>query len=352
MTAHDELLALLTGLLQRFSPSRGEGEAVEYLVTQMRALGFDSFTDEAGNAVGSLGNGTRELLLLGHIDTVPGYIAVRQVGDVLWGRGAVDAKGSLAAMTAAAAQAGASPGWKITVVGAVGEEEDGRGARFLCARHRPDVLIIGEPSGWERITLGYKGEALFEYIVRRSITHTAMRQEGACEAAVDFWNRVVAHCATVNQGKSRLFDQLTPSLRRFYSDTDGFVETANLRLGLRLPLEFSPQEVERQLIRLAGDGMLELERGEPAYKAEKNTPLVRAFLAAIREAGGAPAFTLKTGTSDMNIVAPVWGCPVVAYGPGDSALDHTPEEHILVSEYYRSIQVLKQVIWAVTRQAG
>jgi LysW-gamma-L-lysine carboxypeptidase len=84
--------------------------------------------------------------------------------------------------------------------------------------------------------------------------------------------------------------------------------------------------------------------GVPAYRAEKNTPLVRSFLSAIRAEGGDPGFTVKSGTSDMNIVAPLWNCPTAAYGPGDSALDHTPDEHILISEYRRAVRVLAQVL--------
>jgi LysW-gamma-L-lysine carboxypeptidase len=53
---------------------------------------------------------------------------------------------------------------------------------------------------------------------------------------------------------------------------------------------------------------------------------------------------VKTGTSDMNIVAPVWNCPILAYGPGDSSLDHTPDEHILLSEYGLGVQVLADVL--------
>jgi LysW-gamma-L-lysine carboxypeptidase len=82
----------------------------------------------------------------------------------------------------------------------------------------------------------------------------------------------------------------------------------------------------------------------PAYRAEKNTPLVRAFLSAIRKQAGSPGFTVKSGTSDMNITAPIWQCPTLAYGPGDSDLDHTPTEHILVSEYQRGVQVLAEVL--------
>jgi LysW-gamma-L-lysine carboxypeptidase len=83
---------------------------------------------------------------------------------------------------------------------------------------------------------------------------------------------------------------------------------------------------------------------ELAFRAEKNTPLVRAFLAAIRQQGGQSRFVVKTGTSDMNVVGPAWNCPICAYGPGDSALDHTPDERINLREYLQSIEVLKSML--------
>jgi LysW-gamma-L-lysine carboxypeptidase len=49
----------------------------------------------------------------------------------------------------------------------------------------------------------------------------------------------------------------------------------------------------------------------------------------------------------MNIVGPAWGCPIVAYGPGDSSLDHTPEEQIEIAEYRRAIDVLAQALEAL-----
>ena len=83
---------------------------------------------------------------------------------------------------------------------------------------------------------------------------------------------------------------------------------------------------------------------EPPFRAEKNTALVRALLRAIRAEGGRPRFKLKTGTSDMNVVGPAWGCPIVAYGPGDSSLDHTPNEHIEVEAFRRGVKVLTQAL--------
>ena len=48
----------------------------------------------------------------------------------------------------------------------------------------------------------------------------------------------------------------------------------------------------------------------------------------------------------MNVVAPLWNCPIVAYGPGDSSLDHTPDEHINLDAYVRAIEVLQDVLEA------
>ena len=46
------------------------------------------------------------------------------------------------------------------------------------------------------------------------------------------------------------------------------------------------------------------------------------------------------GQSLLNVVGTVWTCPELVYGPGDSALDHTPEEHIELEEYARAVGVL------------
>ena len=72
----------------------------------------------------------------------------------------------------------------------------------------------------------------------------------------------------------------------------------------------------------------------------RDSVLARALRVAIRQAGGTPVFKLKTGTSDMNVVAPHWNAPTLAYGPGDSRLDHTPEERLDLAEYDRAVAVL------------
>lgn len=337
-------IELLEGLLQRYSPTLQEAEAVNYLVAQMSAAGFAARVDEAGNAVGVIGDGPKEIMLLGHIDTVPGFIEVRHEGDRLYGRGSVDAKGPLACFAAATALAGVRDGYRFVVIGAVGEEGDSRGAQWVRDHYKPDHLIIGEPSGWERVTLGYKGSAWYEYEVKRTLAHTSANVESACQAAVSFWNRLSDYAAQFNTDRSKMFDQLIPSLRAMHSSSDGFVETAQLKFNLRVPLGVERAGLADSIGSLTADAQLNLIEFTPAYRAEKNTPLVRAFLSAIRQQAGSPGFTVKSGTSDMNITAPVWQCPTLAYGPGDSDLDHTPNEHILVSEYQRGVQVLANVL--------
>ncbi len=342
-------VALLEGLLRIYSPTGQEAEAVAYLVAQMQAAGLDAFVDEAGNAVGIVGEGAESIMLLGHIDTVPGFIPVARDGDKLAGRGAVDAKGPLACFVASAARARSRlAGRRVIVVGAVGEEGDSRGAQYIKDQYRPAFTVIGEPSGWEKITLGYKGSAWFEYRVQRALAHTSARNESACEAAVRYWNRVTAWADERNGKSQKIFEQVSPTLRGMSSDSDGFMESAALKFGVRLPPGLAVNELDAALRGLLAEAELTLREGVPAHRGEKNTPLVRAFLAAIRKAGGSPSFTLKSGTSDMNLVAPAWGTPIVAYGPGDSTLDHTPEEHIMISEYQRGIEVLTEALVGLT----
>jgi LysW-gamma-L-lysine carboxypeptidase len=337
----------LTGLVERFSPSGHEGEAVAWLVGRMLNLGFGSaFTDEAGNAVGTIGDGPNQIVLLGHIDTVPGKIPFAMENGILHGRGAVDAKGPLAAFVDAAAEAGAIPEWQIVVIGAVDEEGDSTGAWHVASRYHPKVAIVGEPSGWNRIALGYRGIVRFRFQTRHTIGHSAAGRDSVCETAVEFWNRVVEICARENRAAGRTFDRLTPVLQEMRSAGDGFAETAEMSGNIRLPLRVNPDQIQ-PVLREAADGLgTAATEGVPihAYRVEKRTPVVGALLAAIRSLGGDPSFSLKLGTSDLGIVGPAWNCPMAVYGPGDSALDHTPGECISLEEYGKAVAVLGSVL--------
>jgi LysW-gamma-L-lysine carboxypeptidase len=339
---------LLIELVSRYSPSKQEGEAVRYLVDWMTGHGFTAEIDPVGNAYGFRGrvDAPRSLLLLGHIDTVTGEIPVRVEDGKLYGRGSVDAKGSLCTFAAAAAGAIIPSDWRVVVVGAVEEEiATSQGAHHIRDQFHPDLCIIGEPSGAERITLGYKGRLILEYAHSRPMTHSALPEPSAGAIGAAFWQNTLTWSAEQNVGFDRLFDQITPHLHTINTESDGFTETVNLQVGFRLPPRLTPQAVLDAVQSFTlPESQLTLLGAEYAYQGDKNNPLVRGLLAAIRGQGGKPGFVLKSGTSDMNVVGAVWDCPMVAYGPGDSHLDHTPQEHLPLAEYHQAVAILRAFI--------
>ena len=348
----------LLGLVNRYSPSGQERPIVQWLVDRMRSIGFTrSFVDPVGNAVGVMGSGPKQIVLLGHIDTYPGEIPVRIEEDTLYGRGSVDAKGPLAVLVDAVAQVGEVEGWQFIVVGAVDEERDSTGAWYVVGQYHPAYAIIGEPSRWNRVTLGYKGVAWAEINIHRPAAHTASLQESAPEAALRIWESILEWATDFNADRERVFDQVLPSLREFSSGEDGLETWASLRIDTRLPVDFPPQDwygCLQDILDESEELPFEVKQYRypiPAFKGGKNGPLIRAFLVEIRDAGGKPSFALKAGTADLNIVAPAWGCPAIAYGPGDSNLDHTPNEHLSLNEYDMAVGVLSAVIKRLSQAA-
>jgi LysW-gamma-L-lysine carboxypeptidase len=338
-------VALLTRMVEIPSLSGEESALAGFLIETMQNLGFQAYADEAGNAVGSLGDGPREIVLLGHMDTVPGTIPLRIADGKLYGRGSVDAKGPLAAFISAAAQVGALPGKRIVVVGATEEEAaSSKGARHVTRNFTPDACVIGEPSGTRAVTLGYKGRIVLAYEAFADAAHSASKEGSVIEEGIEFWNRIKRWADEYN-GEKPMFDRLDPALREIASANNGLAETVRFRASVRIPPGLTPEAVQAQVELLAPvSASLRFWGTDPPYRAQKNTPLVRAFLRAIREEGLDPVFKVKSGTSDMNVVGPVWNCPILAYGPGDSNLDHTPNEHLDLAEYQRAIAVLSHVL--------
>ncbi len=335
---------------------------VEELVKWMRAHGFDADRDAVGNAVGSRGQGPREILLLGHIDTFPGEVPVREEEGRLYGRGTVDAKGPLAAFAVAAAEVNVPGGWRVTVVGAVEEEFwTSRGARHVVANWAPKpppaAVIVGEPSRWDRITLGYRGSVEARVRLRVPYAHSAGPSPLPAERAVELWQTIESFVASQNAERPGAeFERFDAALRSIRTRADGAFGLAELIVGLRLPPGARPAGVTQRLrsaLQSKVDGWdasgaalaFRFRGAQEAFRASKGTPLVAAFLRGIREEGGEPRFVLKTGTADLTVVGPAWfGVPMAVYGPGDSRLDHTPTEHVVIEEYLRAIRVLRRVL--------
>ncbi|MBX7215174.1 MAG: [LysW]-lysine hydrolase, partial [Thermoflexales bacterium] len=344
-----------------------EREVATLLSREMRRLGFDnSLVDDADNAVGLVGEGPRQLVFLGHIDTVAGEVPVRFEDGKLYGRGTVDAKGPLCAFIVALSEwmaerrarglSGVPEGWRVVVIGASGEESPyAKGARYVITQYTPDLLIIGEPSGSDGITTGYKGRLLMEAHLEQSSQHTARPGPNPSEYAVKLWNALHTFADLYNGEKQRAFDLLMPKLRDIRSGDDGMREWCDVYIGFRLPMEITPGQLQKRItdefetLKAASTldktlSTLSFRGNEPAVRSDRHSPLARAFVDAIRGEKVRPIFYDKTGTSDWNVVSPYWKCPTVAYGPGDSALDHTPIEHVEVAEFERGVRVLKRVL--------
>jgi LysW-gamma-L-lysine carboxypeptidase len=113
-------------------------------------------------------------------------------------------------------------------------------------------------------------------------------------------------------------------------------------VSFRVPPSMSVEEV-----REIADGELDPEVGTVNWKdsvrptmQSPRTEVARAFRVAIRGQGLEPRLVRKTGTADMNIYAGEWDCPMVTYGPGNSDLDHAPDERLPLRELDRAVAVL------------
>ena len=360
---------LLERLVSTPSVAPDEAACAEVLADFFEDHDRTVFVDEVGNVRAPADD---SVLYTSHLDTVPGDIPVRiedgEDGPELWGRGSVDAKGPLAALAVAAARTG------VSFVGVVGEEVDSRGARHLVDdRAPPDALVNGEPSGSNGITLGYRGMLKGTYVCTSESGHTSRPENNAIQDAIAWWSAVEERFGgdsvrwdgdgsksggeNGNDSGSEdddedvpVFERVTPKPVRIEggSSDDGLAVEAELEAQLRVPPSRTTDDV-REL----ADGELEVgtvnwtDAIEPTMQSPR-TPVARAFRVAIRGRGDDPRLLRKTGTADMNLYADAWDCPMVTYGPGDSDLDHAPDEHLQLRELDRAVAVLQTVAEELT----
>lgn len=330
-----EARSLVRDIVAIPSVSGNEDEAVARLAAFFEAHDREAWIDDVGNLHSP---GDDAVLLTSHVDTVPGDIPVRVDDGTLWGRGSVDAKGPLCAMAVAAVETG------VSFVAVVGEEHDSRGATHLVdTRDPPAALVNGEPSGWNAITLGYRGFLKGTYVATSESGHTSRPDNNAIQDAIEWWSRVEARFDADEW--TPVFEQVTPKPVTFDGGTsdDGLSVEASLDVQIRVPPGMTIDEIREGVDGELVNGTVRWKDAIPPTMETPRTPVARAFRAVIRELGGEPRQLRKTGTSDMNIYSAAWDCPMVTYGPGDSALDHTPDEHLDLEEFDRSIAILERV---------
>jgi len=363
----DYIISLLTKLLEIYSPSGKEEKISDFLVKEMENLEFHVWKDDVGNVIGEIGRGKTVILLCGHMDTVAGYIPVRVENNKLYGRGAVDAKASLAAMIVASsilAKAGLSN--RIRVVGVVDEEGLGKGIKHLI-KERPsaDYAIFGEPSGVDKITIGYKGSLRLKITTKTQTGHSAAPWlfENAIEKAFEIWNVIKKLHLPQEKPESRFYS-ITSCLTKVNGGklVSTIPSKCNIHLDLRIPPQFTCMQVFNEISKVIKQSEAEnpkvsvkvkIEDITDPFEVDQSSPLVRTLSRSIREVRHKPATLLrKTGTGDMNVIGRVMKIPVVTYGPGNSHLDHTPNEHIDIQEYLESIQVYRATMMRLLKLHG
>ena len=339
---------LLYDMVSIPSPSGEETQAAKRLVDFFEANGREAWIDEVGNVRAPANDA---VLLTSHVDTVPGDIPVEvkpaaeddEIGDpgepVLWGRGSVDATGPLVSMAVAAVKTG------VSFVGVSGEETTSRGARFLVEdRDAPGAVVNGEPSGWDGITLGYRGFLAGTYVNTSESGHSSRPEPNAIQHAINWWHDVEETFDPADPD-TPVFEQVTTkpvSVDGGLTD-DGLAVEATMDVQLRVPPKRTIDEIHELAESQMTTGSVHWKEPIPPVMESPRTDLARAFRVAIRAAGGDVRLIRKTGTSDMNLFAAAWDCPMVTYGPGNSDLDHAPDERLPLSHLDRATAVLSDV---------
>jgi len=350
---------LLLRMVRTYSPSGAEERMADLLSGEMKGLGFEVERDAVGNVIGRLEGGRPRVLLCGHMDTVPGAIPVKVEDGVLYGRGAVDAKGPLAAMVVAASQlAREGYGGSILLVGAVDEEGKGRGVKHLVREGLDvDYAIFGEPTDVETITVGYKGSLHLKITCETETGHSSAPWlfENAVEKAIEIWS-LLKDLRMPQERLGSRFHSLSSCLRRIEGGGGGSIvpSQCEMHIDMRIPPSLTVDHLHAEVRGLiegyraenpAVEVKLEVEDSTEPYLSDRRSPLVRALSHAIWKVRGTRVKIMnKTGTGDMNVFGPSTGKPTVTYGPGDSHLDHTPNEKIPLSDYLDSITVIKETL--------
>ena len=404
--ARDEITAF-TGELIRIPtvnpPGENYRECAALLGERLESEGFEVTYDDPPasacppgsdryprrNVIGRLGTGPRRLHLNGHLDVVPageGWTGDPFAGEVrdgaVWGRGASDMKGGVAAAlfaVVALRRAGARLGGVLEISGTVDEETGGQaGVGWLAETGQiapdTDAVIIPEPFGSRRVCIGHRGVYWFRVVAEGEVAHGSMpflgrnaitdlapllediRTDWATELAARRTSLPVvpegARAATINvnsirggQAGAGVESPQVPDRaevvvdRRFLPEEGG--EAVREEVARRVAACAAREPGRRYRIKdLLFVPPVRTPPGSLATEAVRYG--VRAALGADVEEVASP------GTYDHKHVARIAGVPhCVAYGPGTLELAHRPDEHCPVEELVRSTGVIALAAAAV-----
>jgi acetylornithine deacetylase len=277
------------------------------------------------NVFASFGNPV--VTLSTHMDTVPPFVASRVDDEFIWGRGACDTKGIIAAMLTAAERLLKKGVRDFGLLFVVGEERNSAGAHYAAKHPRGSKYIInGEPTE-NKLALGSKGALRYELVARGRMAHSAYPELG--ESAID-----------------KLLDALA-AIRKIELPADDVLGRSTLNIGTiqggRAP-NVIPDEAQAEIfVRLVGDSA---GTREALAKAVGNNVDLNEVLEipAIRLTAidGFPT-TVVAYTTDIPAFLGAWGQPLLL-GPGTIHVAHTLDERVPKQQLLDAVEIYQKMV--------
>jgi putative selenium metabolism hydrolase len=373
-----QLVSFAQGLVRLPSPSGQEGQVAARLSEEMKRVGFtEVHTDHIGNVIGRIGNGPRaKIMFEGHMDTVAsgdpakwryGPYGAQIVDGVLYGLGAADMKGALAAMVYGAKgliDRGAELHGSLYVVGVVQEEPcEGVALGMLMEQEglRPDFVLIGEATNLQ-VARGQRGRLELKVTTHGKSCHASAPERGknaiyeAARALVGielmapqmendpFLGK--ATIAVTEIESSALSRNAIPDHCVLYVDrrlAGGETEakaTAQLRNLIHREGVDATVEITEYHTRSYTGYEYHARQYFPCWATPENSEWIRRVVSAIeRELGYHPKIGRWDFSTDGVYSAGVAGIPTAGFGPGEEKYAHTVEEQVSVSRLVDAARV-------------
>ncbi|HEY6114352.1 MAG TPA: M20 family metallopeptidase [Candidatus Dormibacteraeota bacterium] len=359
--------AILADLVRARSqnPMDGEAAVADYITEFLRRVGLEVTSPEVlpgrPNVVGRLrGSGGGPVVAFNtHMDTVPegnGWTRAPFEGEVidgrLYGRGAADAKGPLAAFLAAIeALAGSAVQLRgdLVMTAVVDEETGSRGARALVPALEVDMAVVGEPTSMD-VGIAHRGSLRPVLAVNGRTAHSSRPDQGVnaiyqsvpvVEAFRSYADRIRGRThplcgspsAAITMMSAGVAENVIPGLCELTLDRRMIPGEVEAEVVAEIEQVLADVRAERPDVDVRIARMLATTGG--ASELDPDHPLVVLALASAHAATGRQASVIGlSGACDMTHFR-AHGVPCVVLGPGDSAQAHQPDESIDIRELHQ-----------------